>query len=142
METGVVGSHQMAPTGEDVDELLAYVRSLRPELNPNLPQLERAARRGKALFEGKARCARCHPAPWFTDRKTYDVGTTDSGDPDARYDTPSLIEAYRTAPYLHDGRALTIEDVLTEYDAAGRHGRARELTPDEVDDLVAYVLSL
>jgi len=142
METGVFGSHQVVPEPADVDDLLAYVRSLVAESNPNLPQFAAAARRGKLLFEGKADCASCHPAPYFTDKKAYDVGVTSPNEPGARYDTPSLIEAYRTAPYYHDGRAVTIREALTEHDPKRLHGNVKDLSSQELDDLIAYVLSL
>ena len=142
LETGVIGSHRMPPAPSEVDDLLAYVTSLKPEPNPNLPMFAAAARRGKVLFEGKADCARCHPAPWYTDNKMHDVGITSKTDPDGRYDTPSLIEAYRTGPYYHDGRAATMEEALTEHDPKGLHGKLKGLTAKEIDDLVAYVLSL
>jgi len=147
-ETGVIGSHMVQPSTEQVDDLLAYVVSLRPEANPNLDaegKLTEAAARGKVLFEGKAACAACHPGPYFTDKKMYNVGVSTPNDPKEKkgaYDTPSLIEAYRTAPYLHDGRALSIEEVLTKYDEAGRHGKAKGLSPGELGDLIEYVKSL
>lgn len=142
METGVVSSHQVEPDPEDVDDLLAYVGSLAAEANPNLPKFAEAARRGKALFEGKADCARCHPGPYFTDKQTHQVGITSPNEPNAHYDTPSLVEAYRTAPYYHDGRAATLREALTKNDTEGLHGNLGELTPAELDDLIAYVLSL
>jgi len=141
IETGIVGSHHMEPAKSEVDDLLAYLKSLRPEPNPNLPAFAAAAKHGKVLFAGKANCARCHPGPLFTDKKSYDVGTASAGDPDGRYDTPSLIEAYRTAPYYHDGRAATMKEALTS-DPKGLHGRLKDLTPKEIEDLAAYVLSL
>jgi len=142
METGVLGSHFVAPEPADVDDLLAYMLSLAPEPNPNLPQFAEAARRGKVLFEGKADCATCHPGPYFTDKKTYDVGTGNPSEPDGRYDTPSLIEAYRTAPYYHAGRAATITEALTGHDPKQLHGKLKDLTPREIEDLIVYVLSL
>jgi len=142
IETGVVGSHLMPPAESDVDDLLAYVKSLRPEPNPNLSTFVAAAKRGKVLFEGKANCAGCHPGPYFTDNRTHDVGITSENDPDGRYDTPSLIEAYRTGPYYHDGRAVTMKEALTEHDPKGLHGKLKDLTAKEIEDLIAYVLSL
>lgn len=142
IETGVLGSHMIAADPADVDDLLAYVGSLVPEPNPNLPRFAQAARRGKLLFNGKADCATCHPAPYFTDKKTHDVGITSPNEPNARYDTPSLVEAYRTAPYYHDGRAVTMHEALTEHDPKQLHGNIKALTPQEIEDLIAYVLSL
>jgi YVTN family beta-propeller protein len=142
MRTGVIGSHLILPEPSDVDDLLAYTTSLQPEANPRMPQLREAAERGKAIFEGKAGCAHCHPAPYFTDHKMHSVGFLSPLEPDGKYDTPSLIEAYRTAPYYHDGRAATLKEALTTCDPEGRHGHTKDLTPQEIDDLVAYVLSL
>lgn len=142
MESGVIVSHQVTPDPTEVDDLLAYVGSLTAEVNPSLPKFAEAAQRGKALFEGKANCAGCHPAPYFTDQRTHNVGITSPNEPNARYDTPSLVEAYRTAPYYHDGRAATMRDALTKHDAGGRHGNLSKLSPSEIDDLIAYVLSL
>jgi YVTN family beta-propeller protein len=142
IETGVQGSHHVTPEPEEVDDLLAYVGSLTAEVNPILPKFAEAARRGKALFEGKAECASCHPGPYFTDKQMHNVGITNANEPNARYDTPSLVEAYRTAPYFHDGRAITIPDALTKHGTEGLHGNLSELSPSELDDLIAYVLSL
>jgi len=142
IESGVIVSHQITPEPAEVDDLLAYVGSLTAEVNPNLPNFAGAARRGKALFEGKADCANCHPGPYFTDKRTHNVGVTSANEPNARYDTPSLVEAYRTAPYYHDGRAVTMRDALTKHDTEGLHGNLSELSPSEIDDLIAYVLSL
>lgn len=54
IETGLIGSHHITPEPAEVDDLLAYVGALTPEVNPNLPKLAEAAQRGKVLFEGKA----------------------------------------------------------------------------------------
>jgi cytochrome c peroxidase len=132
-------------TDRDVDDLYTYLTSLRAVPSPHLARdgkLTEAAERGKVLFDGKAGCIRCHPAPYFTDRKMHNVGVLSDNEPDGRYDTPSLIEAYRTAPYLHDGRARTLKDVLTTENASDRHGNVRDLSPEQVEDLVAYLLSL
>jgi len=142
IETGVIGSHHVTPEPAEVDDLLAYVGSLTAEVNPNLPKFAEAAKRGKVLFEGKAGCAGCHPGPYFTDKKTHNAGITSPNEPNALYDTPSLVEAYRTAPYYHDGRAATMRDALTKHDGGGLHGKLNKLIPSEIDDLIAYVLSL
>jgi cytochrome c peroxidase len=135
----------IVPTEQEVEDLFAYLIALRPLPSPHLTpdgKLTAAAEHGKTLFEGKASCARCHPAPYFTDKKMHNVGVLSSNEPDGRYDTPSLIEAYRTAPYLHDGRALTLKDVLTVRNEKEQHGKADALSDSEMDDLVAYLLSL
>lgn len=141
MRTGVTGSHLIVPEPGDVDDLVAYAASLEPEPNPAPPPAEAVAR-GKALFEGKAGCAGCHPPPLFTDQKMHNVGILTPLEPDGKYDTPSLVELYRTAPYYHDGRSATLKDALTKDDPGGKHGHAKALAPQELDDLIAYLLSL
>ncbi|HJN09272.1 MAG TPA: beta-propeller fold lactonase family protein [Pirellulaceae bacterium] len=142
---GLESTHMIVPTEQEVEDLFRYLTSLRPVPSPHLAadgKSTEAAKRGKALFEGKANCARCHPAPYYTDKKMHNVGVLSANEPDGRYDTPSLIEAYRTAPFLHDGRALTLKDVLTVDNEAKKHGKTDGLTDQEIDELVAYLLSL
>ena len=56
--------------------------------------------------------------------------------------TPILTEVWRTAPYMYDGRAVTIKDVITTDNVNNKHGHTKDLTPQEVDDLSNYVNSL
>jgi cytochrome c peroxidase len=72
----------------------------------------------------------------------HNVGALSPNEPDGRYDTPSLLESYRTAPYLHDGRALTLLEVFTTHNQEQKHGAAGSLNEQQLDDLVAYLLSL
>ena len=143
--SSVESGHLVVPTDADVDDLYLYLKSLRPEASPYLAAgggLTEAAKRGRLLFEGKADCVRCHPAPYYTDLKSHNVGILSPNEPDGVYDTPALIEAYRTAPYLHDGRACTLRDVLTIFNPADQHGTTAGLTEQEIDDLETYLLSL
>jgi len=142
MTTGVAGSHMIVPEAADVDDLLAYASSLKPEPNPMVSDSAEEVSRGKVLFEGKADCAVCHPVPYYTDRKMHNVGAVSPSEPDGKYDTPTLVECYRTGPYLHDGRASSLKEALTTHDPEGLHGNTRQLAPQEVDDLVTFLLSL
>ena len=119
-----------------VDE---YLKSLKPVPSPRLVQgkLSPAALRGKEIFEA-AECSKCHPAPLFTDMKKHRVGTNTPMEPKTRFDTPTLVEIWRTAPYLHDGRAMTMEEVVR----GESHGETSDLSENERNDLVEYVLSL
>lgn len=126
-----------------VDE---YLKALKPLPSPHLVkgQLSEAARRGKAIFfDDRVGCARCHPEPLYTSLQDYDVKSRGQFDRTDKYDTPTLIECWRTAPYMHDGRYTTMKDVFT----VGKHGlrsgeAVRQLTDKEIDDLVEFVLSL
>ena len=127
-------------------------------------------RNGLALFEGKAECSGCHPAPLFTMDQTeatrgrfIDVGTPHLMPvrPDqqnalfAGFGTPSLVGSWDVFPMLTTGLAgLGVrDDGAVRVDApfalrvavekwAPKHGRADLLTPQERDDLLAYVMSL
>ena len=119
----------------------AYIRSLRPVASPYL--MSAAARRGEALFRNdKTRCDRCHPQPLLTDRKTYDVGTRVDTDRTGRFDTPALVELWRTAPYLHHGRGRTLREVLTKFNRDDRHGGTSHLSARELGDLIEYLKTL
>ncbi len=98
--------------------------------------------RGREIFE-QANCANCHVPGLYTDRRFHDVGTVTRFDTSPKFRTPSLIEVWRTAPYLHNGSAATIRDVVTARNPGdGQHGDVAGLTPRQIDDLCAYVLSL
>jgi len=134
------------PEGDQVEALSAYIASMQPEPSPYLNDdgsLSAAAKRGKKLFESaRTGCAKCHPAPLYTDLQTYDVGTRSELDSEGEFDTPTLVEIYRTAPYLHDGNAVTLKDVLVDRNPEDKHGQTKDLKPDELDDLTAFLLSL
>jgi YVTN family beta-propeller protein len=131
---------------EVAEAIDAYLESLKPIPSPHLArgQLSSAARRGQQLFRSKeTRCAVCHPPPLFTDLKSYDVGTRGPRDGKAdTFDTPTLIELWRTSPYLHDGSAATLRDLLTLANQGDRHGKTSRLSAEQIQDLCEYLLSL
>ncbi len=121
----------------------AYLKSLEPVPSPRLVngQLSEAAQRGKAVFE-KAACNRCHTGDYFTDKRKYNIGTGIGMENGSEFDTPTLKEVWRTAPYLYDGRARTMKEVLTRYNKDDQHGLTSQLSEQELNDLEEYVLSL
>lgn len=125
----------------------AYLTSLKPELSPHRKpdgSLTEAATRGREIFNRPSvGCATCHAPPLYTNLLSFDVGTAtplDRGK--TQYDTPTLIELWRTPPYLHDGRAATLREVLIDHNPDDRHGKIRTLEPTEIDDLIEYLLSI
>jgi DNA-binding beta-propeller fold protein YncE/cytochrome c peroxidase len=120
-----------------------YLKSLEPVPSPYLVdgKLTASARRGEKLFES-AKCILCHSGPLHTNLKAYDVGTGVGREEDKTFDTPSLVEIWRSGPYLHDGRAVTIHEVLTKFNAAQKHGQTQGLNAQQIADLEAYILSL
>lgn len=140
---------------EDLDALAVYCNSFTFTLSPHIPapgKLSEQAERGKAIFLSKeTRCAECHTGPYYTDSNLkrpfflHDVGTGKE-DPSekmgTKYDTPTLLGIYRSAPYLHHGKAQTLVDVLTKYNPEDKHGKTSHLRKEEIDDLVAFLKSL
>ena len=138
----------------DLDALAAYVASL--DTFPDSPYrtpagaLTDAAVRGADLFDSLA-CADCHGGAAFTDSEAgdrYDVGTITAASGSRRrqpldgLDVPTLRGVWATAPYLHDGSAPTLRDVLTTRNPTDAHGVTGPLDPSALDDLVAYLASI
>lgn len=130
---------------EDIDAIMAYLKSIEPVPSPHLEQgrLSQAASRGKELFfSDRVGCYRCHPEPLYTDQQMHNVGTAREDSNRSTFDTPTLIECWRTAPYMHDGRYTTLQQVFQE----GNHGLSNNsdhpLTRQELNDLTQFILSL
>jgi YVTN family beta-propeller protein len=142
---------QAAPNNgrsKDLDDLAEYMANLDFPPNPNRRSdgsLSEAASRGKVLFESEiTACADCHAAPLYTDRQRHDVGTGQGVNErkGSEFDTPSLRGIYKTAPYLHDGSAATLMDVLTKHNPVDQHGTTSVLSAGELNDLVSFMESL
>lgn len=124
----------------------AYIQSLQPVPSPHLikGRLTPAARRGKKVFfDQQIGCAKCHAKPLYLDKLLHDVGSAGPLDrPTDKFTTSTLMEVWRTAPYLHDGRYLTIEELMVE----GKHGLPdnlfKSLSKQQIDDLIEFILSL
>lgn len=130
---------------EEAVAMDAYLKSLRPVPSPRLVdgRLSPAAERGRELFHSeRVGCSRCHPAPRYTDLRAHNVGSRSPSEYSERFDTPTLVEVWRTAPYLHDGRYATIQELLVEGKHGLRRGREGRLSNQEMDDLIEFVLSL
>lgn len=114
-----------------------YLKSLRPVPSPFLVdgKLSASAERGKRVFD-KHNCGYCHSGPLYTDMKMHVIG--DDVEFEKGWDTPTLVEVWRTAPYLFDGRATTMKEVFETH----RHGITRRISDRELNDLVEYVNSL
>jgi len=122
-----------------------YLKALEPVPSPYLVngELSEAAKRGKELFfSERVGCATCHPEPLYTDLKMHDVGSRGKYDRRDDFDTPALIECWRTAPYMHDGHYTTMKELFTVGKHGNKAGDVEGLSEREIDDLVEFVLSL
>jgi DNA-binding beta-propeller fold protein YncE/cytochrome c peroxidase len=130
-------------TDEKAAAVDAYLKALQPAPSPVLDggKLSVSAMRGKTIFE-QARCGACHTGKYYTDGKPYDIELGPDQRGIRKFDTPTLVEVWRTAPYLYDGRAKTIEEVLTIYNLKDMHGKTSDLSKQEIADLTAFILSL
>ncbi len=140
--------------GSDAEDIAVqidtYLKALEPEISPYLVdgKLTPAAEAGKTLYE--ASCIGCHPTAegaYTTDNQKHqvphipedEVGLVTQekikGIEVGAFDTPSLNESWRTAPYLYDGRATTMEEVI-------RIHFGSNLSEEQVAQLAEYVLTL
>ncbi|MGH7493435.1 MAG: Ig-like domain-containing protein [bacterium] len=138
----------------ELDALAAYLESLAevpcsPYRNED-GSLTASAQAGKNLFQ-QLKCAVCHSGKDFTDSPNWlrhDVGTikTSSGQrlrqPLLGLDTPTLRGLWATPPYLHDGSAATIMDVLTTANPNNIHGNTLNLTAQQQQQLADYLMQI
>src|SRR5215831_1779139 len=118
------------------------------------------AKRGFALFNGKAGCANCHSGWNFTDDSFHDIGLSDADIGRGKFlpavvkmqhafKTPGLREIGLRAPYMHDGSVATLEAVMDHYANGGEIRpslselmKPTGLSPQEKSDLVAFMKTL
>jgi len=123
-------------------------------------------KRGHELFFGKAGCSTCHVGPNFSDSLFHNLGVgwneetktfadegrfTVTGEEDDKgaFKTPTLRDVALHAPYLHDGSAKSLEDVVELYDDGGVVNpylspkmKKLGLTAEDVHALVAFLNAL
>jgi len=125
--------------------------------------LSGSAVRGMELFNGKANCKTCHTGFNFTDESYHNLGVgMDQATPDlgrytitkaeadkGAFKTPTLRNINQTEPYMHDGSEVTLREVVEFYNRGGlknpwlsKEIKPLNLTPAEVDDLVAFLDAL
>jgi len=126
---------------------------------------------GDASILVRKSCSACHAGVYRTSRRKTAVGTDmwfdapgpseliDLEDQDSlgayglvyysqspdrlrRFDVPHLINIRAGAPYLHNGAAPTLEEVLTRFNIYGWHGFTADLTRRQLNDLIAYLEAL
>jgi len=129
-------------TAENIAKALAtFERSVVSKSSPydryhqgNDSAMSKSAVRGMNIFFGKGQCNTCHQGAVFTDHKFHNVGLqplkgkmpdlgrfkiTEKKEDKWVFRTPGLRDITRTAPYMHDGRFKTLEEVIDFFDRGG-----------------------
>lgn len=126
----------------DVGAFLNTIPAPAPPLNADLASVER----GEAIFfSQESGCTTCHQGAQFTDNRAHDVGTGPgfaARESATDFATPVLFGVAHSAPYLHDGSAQTLEELVERVIATDRMGRGSHLTAQDKADLVAFLKTL
>ncbi|MFQ6029937.1 MAG: beta-propeller fold lactonase family protein [Dehalococcoidia bacterium] len=125
---------------DQLRDLVAFLKSI--PLPPNRllrpgGQLTPAQERGKALFAD--RCESCHAGPHYTGHSIRPFGVPGPYDTTKAFDVPQLERIYESAPYMHDGRSLTLEEIWTVFNPDDTHGATNNLGKDQLNDLIEYL---
>ena len=138
--------HFMAEVMSLLDFPPAPMLDLYGKLDPK--KASKTELRGQDLFFGKARCAVCHPAPYYTDNLMHNLKAERFFKPrmingrmasaDGPIKTFPLRGIKDSPPYLHDGRLLTLEDTVEFFNLI----QQLKLTADEKQALVAFMRAL
>lgn len=130
---------------DELEDLVAFVKAIPLAPNRHLRpggRLTPAQERGRELFFQKG-CNVCHtPETHYTAKISADVGTAARYDTSGLFDIPQLDRIYQRAPYLHSGRALSLEEIWTRFNVADKHAVTSDMTKRELNDLVEFLKSL
>jgi DNA-binding beta-propeller fold protein YncE len=142
---------------EDLKDLTTFIKSQPPARTVHASLLDRpltsAQQRGRELFFAtrqpngtpiprERQCHTCHRPPLFTNHLRSGVGTRGPRDTTDQFDTPHLLGIAASAPYLHDGRAKTLEELWTTYQTNDLHGVSSYMNKHMLNDLVEYLKTL
>jgi len=142
---------------EELEALLTYLNNIPLAPNRHLApdgQLSDAQERGKAVFYRQStnngqvipvqnRCDTCHPAEThYTARYSTEVGSATKYDTNGLFDIPQLDRVYEDAPYLHNGEALTLEEIWTVFNNSDKHGITSDMSKEQLNDLIEFLKTL
>jgi hypothetical protein len=130
-------------------DLTTFIKSLPPHrvVRNADGTLTPSQERGKAIFfatmtpNGKEipherRCSTCHRPPLYSVRLSFDVDTG------GMFDTPHLLGVAASAPYLHDGRAQSLEELWTTYNTNDLHGVSSYMNKIQLNDLIEFLKTI
>jgi hypothetical protein len=139
----------------DLKDLTTFISSLPPARVARHAQgkLTPSQERGRATFYATKtpngteiplakRCVTCHPPPLYTVHLPFKVGTKGPYDTTEAFDAPHLLGIADTAPYLHDGRGQTLEELWTIYNTNDLHGVSSYMNKIQLNDLIEFLKTL
>lgn len=130
---------------DQLEDLVGFIKSIPLPPNRHLAadgQLTPLQERGKEIFF-KKNCDTCHtPETHYTAKISTDVGTASKYDTSGLFDIPQLDRVYERPPYLHNGEALSLEEIWTKYNASDKHGVTSDMSKEQLNDLVEYLKTL
>ncbi len=144
-------------SNSQVRALVTYIRSLTLPPNPHVARdgtLTHSQEVGKQLFfrtktdNGKIipldqRCYYCHsPLSHYTSRVRMDVGTSTKYDTIQQWDVPQLQGVWMRPPYLHNGEAMTLEEIWTKFNPDDKHGYTSDMNKNQLNDLIQFLKTL
>lgn len=142
---------------DDLNDLVTFLMAQPPPRTLPYKRIGRpltaSEERGRRLFfatrqtDGtpiprERQCQTCHRPPLFTNRLPSAVGTRGPRDTTDEFDTPHLLGIAASAPYLHDGRARTLEELWTTYQTNDLHGVSSYWNKHQLNDLIEYLKTL
>jgi YVTN family beta-propeller protein len=137
--------HSQGFNHDQLEDLVAFIKSIPLPPNRHLAadgQLTPSQERGRAIFFQKG-CNACHtPETHYTARVSADVGTASRYDTSGVFDIPQLDRIYQKPPYLHDGEALTLEEIWTVYNPEDKHGVTSDMSKEQLNDLIEFLKTL
>jgi len=143
-------------TPAEVVLLQEFIHSIPPLANPYLSpdgKLTPVQQRGKKLFERTTtndgspipvenQCHFCHSGPHYSNYERFDVGTKSPTDTKTEFDAAHLTNLFESPPFLHDGRAATLEEIWTKYNPEGKHGISSDWTKKQLNELIEYIKAM
>ncbi len=141
----------------EVRDLVSFVQSLRLPPNPHVGpggNLNERQELGRKIFfrdktnDGRTiplneRCYFCHPPQThYTLRVVVNVGTSTSLDTNQGFKIPQLDSIYMRPPYLHNGEALTLEEIWTKYNPDDKHGVTSDMNKVQLNDLIEFLKTM
>lgn len=129
----------------DMNDIGAFLDTIPAPAPPRNANLDSVTRGEAIFFDANVGCTECHAGGSFTDNRAHDIGTGvgfAQRESMNQFATPVLFGLAHSGPYLHDGSAETLEELVETLVATDRMGRGSALTAQDKADLVAFLKTL